>query len=78
MTLARISTVQLTIGSLRQWHGEVVSLICAYVDITPGYHHHQLHIEEYAAIRCMEAISNINFQLLVAKKALQGGSRENR
>ena len=68
VTLARITILQLTLASLKQWIGAVFSKICSYMDITTGYHEHQLHMEEYTAIRCMEAISNINFQLLVAKK----------
>ena len=67
-SLERITILQLTIAGLGQWQGEVFSIICACRNITPGYHTHQLHLDEYAAIRSIEAISNINFQLLVAKK----------
>ena len=66
-SLERITILQLTIAGLGQWQGAVFSIVCAYMNVTPGYHTHQLHLEEYAAIRSIEAISNINFQLLVAK-----------
>ena len=58
-------------ASLKQWQVEVFSIICAYVNIAPGYHPHQLHLEEYTLIQCMEAISNINFQLLVVRKPVK-------
>ncbi|MDO7681115.1 MAG: hypothetical protein MUQ52_01385, partial [Pirellulales bacterium] len=67
-SLERITLLQLTIAGLGQWQGAVFTNICVHMNITPGYHPHQLHLEEYAAIRSIEAISNINFQLLVAKK----------
>ena len=67
-TLERITILQLTITGLGQWQGAVFSSICGHMNITPGYHCDQLHLEEYAAIRSIEAISNINFQLIVAKK----------
>ena len=66
--LHRIIVLQVIVGQLGQWNGQVFSLICDYMNITTGYHDHQLHMEEYCAIRCIEAISNINFQLLVEKK----------
>ena len=67
-SLERITILQLTIAGLGQWQGAVFSIVCAYMNVTPGYHTHQLHLEEYTAIRSIEAISNINFHLLVAKK----------
>ena len=67
-SLEHITILQLTIARLGRWQGAVFSNICAYMSIAPGYHSHQLHLEEYAAIRSIEAISNINFHLLVAKK----------
>ena len=67
-SLERITILQLTIAGLGQWQGEVFSIICACRNITPGYHTHRLHLDEYAAIRSIEAIGNINFHLLVAKK----------
>ena len=63
-SLDRITKLELTIAGLGQWR----HAICGHMNINPGYHEHQLHLEQYAAIRCMEAISNINFQLLVAKQ----------
>ena len=67
-TIHRITILQLIITGLRQWQGRIFSIICTCMNITPGYHPHQLHLEEYAAIRSIEFISNINFQVLVAKK----------
>ena len=77
-SLERITIVQLTIAGLGQWQGAVFSNICAHMNITPGYHTHQLLLEEYAAIRSIEAISNINFQLLAEKKTISSGTEKSR
>ena len=70
-TLQRLTLMNLTVQRLGRWPGEVFALLCACLGVAPGFHKDQLHLEEYSAIRCMEAISNTSLQLLVHKKPLQ-------
>jgi len=66
--LERLTIMNMCLARLDSWPGEVFHRLCAFVGIAPGFHTEQLHLEEYAGLRCMEAIGNINMQLLVATK----------
>ena len=66
--LQRITILQMTINRLGKWQGDIYANICKHAGVSVGFHPHQLHMEEYAALRTLEMVSNINFQLLVAKE----------
>ena len=66
--LQRVTIFQITIGGLGKWQGDIYASICKLPGVSVGFHPHQLHFEEFAALRTLEMVSNVNIQLLVSKK----------
>ena len=52
------------------------SVLADVLSVHPGFHGEQLHLEECAALRVLEAVQNQNMQLLVAQKQLSVGQND--
>ena len=74
--LIRLTLMQLLVGRVGHWPAHVFELLCQQLDVAPGFHDEQLHLEEYAALRTVEAVENINMQLLVARKPFRANAQK--
>ena len=75
MTL-RLTLLQLSFTHFNSWMPSIFSVLADFLAVHPGFHGEQLHLEEYAALRVLEAVQNQNMQLLVAKKPLRVGQND--
>ena len=74
--LMRLTLLQLTTTHFNAWMPSVARELSDYVGVHPGFHQEQLHVDEYAALRVVEAVQNLNMQLLVAKKPFRSGAQK--
>ena len=62
----RLTLLQLSITHLNSWIPSIFCVFTNFLGLHLGFHDEQLHLEEYAALRVVEAVQNQNTQLLVA------------
>ena len=72
----RLTLLQLSFTHFNSWMPSIFSVLADFLAVHPGFHGEQLHLEEYAALRVLEAVQNQNMQLLVAKKPLRVGQND--
>lgn len=67
----RLTLLQLSITHFHSWMPCAVRVLADFLAGHPGIYDEQLHADEYAALRVLEAVLNQNMQFLVAKKPLR-------
>jgi hypothetical protein len=77
VTLERITILQVIIGSLMQWQGEVFSIICAYVGYT-GLPPPPITLGRVRSYTKHGSYQQYQLSATRCQKTLRGGSRENR
>ena len=74
--ILRLSLLQLSFTHFNSWIPSIFRVLTDFLAVHPGFHKEQLHLEEYAALRVLEAVQNQNMQLLVAKKPFRTGQTD--
>ena len=72
----RLALLRLSITHFNSWIPSIFRGVADFLAVHPGFHDEQLHLEEYAALRVVEAVQNQSMQLLVAKKPLRDGQND--
>ena len=70
-THLRLIIMAMLLKRTKSWPAEVFLCICRCAGVEPGFHEHQLHLEEFAALHCKDVIGNVSCQLLVDRKPLR-------